>query len=237
MKPKMSACSLPWSKASLHEIRNPFTRLEEAKKQHAPNPLKKSKSARFKVQRTSTFSLLLKSGAETKRLKEETESQDTTDKTPEDLNNGEASSSWADPKGNDLELRFSRISPYQHNLTKELLDNFGVLAKFEALPDSEVLKRGFNVPRTKERESQITLLLDLDETLVHMVREPELKQLSKEARERLNRVEILNNGEITQINIIIRPYLSVFLSIISQHYDISVFSSRTNLIAFYGQRI
>eukprot|EP01026_Neomeris_dumetosa_P070379 TRINITY_DN7020_c0_g2_i3.p1 TRINITY_DN7020_c0_g2~~TRINITY_DN7020_c0_g2_i3.p1 ORF type:complete len:274 (-),score=38.32 TRINITY_DN7020_c0_g2_i3:317-1066(-) len=76
--------------------------------------------------------------------------------------------------------------------------------------------RRFVLPR-KQNNKQKTLVLDLDETLVHA---------SIEALDTFDfQIEISLNGEIMQVYVKCRPYLKQFLSAVAQEYEVVVFTA------------
>ncbi len=118
-------------------------------------------------------------------------------------------------------------SGYELKLTKEVLHNFKELEKIGFIPIEEVSKKYVVLPETKGKLSNKTLVLDLDDTLVHTL-DPSLNYSAI----RIDKNEIKtamymdqSSSTMVSIRVIVRPNAIKFLQELSPIYEIVVSSS------------
>ncbi len=223
---------LPWSKVSVHSIRNPFLHSHSlCLPAPAVLPVKNDK-----IHRVSTF-CTLSEGESTKHPASQPSSPETHSQLAERHSRTEKSSSATTSEEFATPDLLASIETYQRALTPDLRGWFAMLHTVSLPTDEELAKRRLLLSRAPDEAGMVSLFLDLDETLVHVVREAERKLLPKSVQERLRKVEVLNNGEIAELQFLVRPGVEAFLSSLAEIFDVSVSFTPSNFaVVVHGQR-
>ena len=192
-----------------------------------PNPILKPLNLNFKrKRRKSTFII----AADNKKLNKSFDEREftalfdvlckstkPTESTPSPLP-GQIKDVFIKPN-----LKKQGLEIYQDHLTKDLIKCFKELSDVVLPTDAEVKKRQLEALKKRKEISSKILLLDLDETLIHVLLLSEIKKLDISCKERVKELELLNNGESAKLHYLTRPYLQTFLENTSKYYNIWVF--------------
>ena len=115
--------------------------------------------------------------------------------------------------------------PYIKDLNKELEANFGLI--LETMPALPCEVEDLKVPLPPlPSPTMKTLVLDLDETIIHTVDPSEFKSVIEGAGDSNLTFTKLHAGDGSKVDIAfrVRPYLKEFLETLSPYYEIIVFS-------------
>jgi hypothetical protein len=119
------------------------------------------------------------------------------------------------------------IPVYQKKLTKELVLNFGRLAKLPSLSPERTAKHTISLGAARRPgPSKKLLALDIDETLIHSLHNQKEIDTNKK---RAKALEIVDNGELAVVYVMQRPFLTRFLKELAQLYEIVVRRWTTSL--------
>ena len=125
---------------------------------------------------------------------------------------------------------------YVVKLTKEVEYNFTNLGNIKEVTTNEIMKKSVLIPELKDKRlSNKTLLLDLDETLLHTM-DPKLNyDVINVDQKYINSTSYLDEYLVKEVNIkvILRPYVREFLSEIGKYYELIVIF--TLLIDIYSR--
>ena len=215
------AQTLPWSRALSHEIRNPFGRTSLSMFTSI-NPLKYAQKIQKKVV-SSQFSsatsehFVSNEGKIGQELEQCTASQ--LQSTLSSEAKIDASISTFESKGS---IVFPEdVKPYVSTCTADLVKNFMQVYQIQLPTTTEIARRRVTFIKNKADSQKISLLLDLDETLIHVLddsTEGQSKELLKKAR----KIIVVKDSEVEEHKYLIRPGLYRFLERLSDKYDISV---------------
>lgn len=124
--------------------------------------------------------------------------------------------------------RRSETTPSSADMSEaeEELEEFNPYSFIKSLPAYETVApkiQGYALPRKPRRSPNLSLVLDLDETLVHCSIEP--------IDDADLRFPVDFNGEIYQVYARKRPYLDHFLEVCSRRYEVTVFTASQKVYA------
>ena len=212
--------ALPWSRTLSHEIRNPFKKAASFKS-NSTNPLKDSK----KPMRAAITSKFTPSELSSIQIREDIPS------TPETPTVRSLSDFPAVLKVNSAPPQLPVASLLRDAAlivrTKELMESFAKISQVKLPSMEEIEERSVTFSKVKADEGKINLLLDLDETLIHVVN-PATMYKSNDTLRRICKIQILENGEQVEYEFLMRPKLRHFLASLASKYDISVFTGFLN---------
>jgi len=229
--------TIPWSRATDHGITNPFKIFKQKSGPLAANPLKPcSHSLKKEVPKASKFftgesskdidqfSIKLHSSVSVP-LKFESDPQANVHESKDLLN---------------IDEMLERISPYAYEITPEIIKNLKIMPTIELPTNEDASKIRINLSTSVIKQNKIELVLDLDETLVHIIRNS-AEIFSPKVNSRIKTLELAKNGFILKVKYLKRPHLRHFLEKISPLYDISVFLMCAtlflmNLLGVYSKR-
>jgi hypothetical protein len=221
------AALLPWSRASLHEVKNPLICYHHKSRKALKSVLsdiQKLKGTRER--RKSTFSIKETDNKKLNKTLGELDFTTIEDSHCKSMKATEAISppiiyqdKEAFPKPS---AKYQDILVYQKYLTKDLIKSFKELSEIKLPSETEIAKRQLEILKKEKRIDRKILLLDLDETLLHVLSHSESKKIFSCYKERVKEVELLNNGEMVKVRYLTRPYLQTFLEKLTVHYDIWV---------------
>ena len=116
------------------------------------------------------------------------------------------------------------IAPYITAYLDDILRSFRNILQLTSPTEKELHERKVSfVYFHKANAKKHSLLLDLDETLVHIFHETRSCGYSeREAAKKICRLEVIENGELNEYDYSIRPGMYKFLHTLAPYYDISV---------------
>lgn len=127
----------------------------------------------------------------------------------------------ADSDDSDVSLD-TTIEDYQYNWSIECVSPFFFISTLPPLPE-EFLKRPYALPKRTRSTPEITLVLDLDETLVHCnfvgMNEPDII------------FPLEHEANVYTIYAKVRPFYKEFIEQVSQKFEVVVFTASTESYA------
>ena len=102
---------------------------------------------------------------------------------------------------------------------KEFKENGGTYNNYAISPSQNILKQTLTNLLPKKADNKITLVLNLDETLIHSAFEAFKPKNDITLTMKMKDEEII-------IHVKKRPYLDEFLNIITQQYEVIIFTAR-----------
>ena len=211
---------LPCSRAAQHAYRNPFTESQGSKLPHPT--LRASAGARQGIDEVRVhyeFEPLPTCEDEVKieiplapAASRETSSKDCTP-------DGKSPTITPNTKQSDDALDFGI---YQTRMTGELAKNFALMAALKWPSEAEVVKHSVKLPEQRISPKKKTLFLDLDDTLIHVLRTEADWAQQKRQPKNYRRLELVVNGEIYVLHILLRPFLELFLDSLRPVYELIV---------------
>ena len=205
--------SLPWSRVRIHSIINPFQRKSCLKRRSDLITVKSNincsnKNLASTFFRNTVFNTISKSLSST--TFSDSKGKFTVQENIIDLE---------DDAHEEIDL--ISIEPYIRELTPELEKCLKISLVVNPPNDKDVEKHKYDLDRSFEDSKKPLLLLDLDETLIHLLgRNSPI--ISDNDMERAKEVKFQLDGRITRFEYIERPKLQEFLRELNQFYDISV---------------
>ena len=123
-----------------------------------------------------------------------------------------------------------RLPEYEVVLTREILYNFKELDKIGLTTLQEINNRSVILPEVKGRSTSKTLILDLDDTLMHTM-DPQLNysslQMDSDAIKQVRYADPLTTS-LVSTNVVIRPGAAGFLKEVRSLYEVVVILSCYN---------
>ncbi len=110
------------------------------------------------------------------------------------------------------------ISNYYDYYVSRALKSISKITDYSFAILKESMKKSLDLPATVKK----TLVLDLDETLVHC--DFDLQKLTKVKKDIISFIDSLNNEEVT-MSVSLRPGVREFLQELSTYYDIGLFTA------------
>ena len=112
-------------------------------------------------------------------------------------------------------------------LSKEVWEDFNIIKNIRAIPSREITKRKFSIKFPEGRATKKTLILDMDETLIHKFSSPH--ELAKVPESKI--ITLQNaNGDI-YIQMVIRPFAEQLLKEMSPLCEIVIFTASEKFYA------
>ena len=212
---------LPWSRAARHSDRNPFVRLKtsfgdkrlssfstpEVKKAitclQAP-PLARPKDEEKAIHKPSSF--------ERKR------------RTPRERPGKAVNKSFTGPGTSQIERREIKlqVEEHQRNLTPELETSFAIMLTLDVPKEADVARQRLALPQPKDPRVHKTLVLDIDDTLVHVLRTKRDREWAGRQPHLYRHFELVVNGVLYNMELLLRPHLEEFFETLIAHYEIIV---------------
>lgn len=116
-------------------------------------------------------------------------------------------------------------SPPHHGYAPECVLDIDTLHFMKHLPPlpSDQFRRPFALPPKTRRSHTRTLILDLDETLVHSSTEP--------VQNPDHVMTVTSNGQVFEVQVKVRPHIEKFLSTVAQWFEVVVFTASQRVYA------
>ena len=113
------------------------------------------------------------------------------------------------------------------SLTSEIIKNFNRLSSLSPVTQSELLPLQLSLPFPTHKKTRKTLILDLDDTLVHTMlpRKSYLKQGVNKTEIHTAVFKDSESGRKQVIKIIIRPFANEFLKAVSKEFEVVLFTA------------
>ena len=131
--------------------------------------------------------------------------------------------------GKTEEVKF--IGKFKLTMNKEIEHNFNIMKCLRLASIEEVKAKEIKIPVcTKQKDSDKTLILDLDDTLFHSLNPAFDYSYMNIAKNEIRTIKYMNNvnKRIEQLQIIIRPYAIELLEKLSKIYEIIVIIDQIN---------
>lgn len=184
---------------------------------HADNTLKASKSSRFYRSPTMPKPESIKIQENTGLLMEVEEGTD------------EEKCGWITESTKEEEniLEELKACDYAATITPEVEHNFNIIQHLDEVDMDEIMMKFMKLNRKTENLKDKTLVLDLDDTLIHTINPffnyPTMNSIYKEAK--IVTYKNIETSELVKIHVLIRPHAIRLLKELSQLYEIVVFTA------------
>lgn len=126
-----------------------------------------------------------------------------------------------------------RASDYRATMSQEMEFNFSVLRHFERVEMWEVRKKAIRLGPRPQRSTDKTLVLDLDDTLIHTF-SPSFDYSNFDVdRKAVQAVTCVDPARLNTIDmkVVVRPYATQFLKKLSKAYEIIIFTAAQQFYA------
>ena len=204
--------ALPLSLAFCHEMRNPF----HAELPNIKCPAASSLNLHNKPQIKTIITQILPKALESERDVCESEVDSLDDTTT-----AKTTSDPSSPVSNESSSTDKATAPYIALHIDEIFKSFITISQLALPSKDEINERKVGFIQSPKESGKISLLLDLDETLIHVLSNSS-PCMSRETSMRVRKLEVEENGSIVVYKYLLRPGLYRFLSTLTQKFDISV---------------